>query len=67
MLAYQKEEVRKKEKRLTSLYEQWKIQVREAREKLKSDITEAQLSALADILEKGKDDIMKLYTEIRVI
>ncbi len=67
MLAYQKEEVSKKEKRLTSLYEQWKTQVREAREKLKSDITEAQLSSLVDILEKGRDDIMKLYTEIRAL
>ncbi len=65
MLAYQKEEVSKKQKRLTGLYEQWKIQARETRVRLKSDITEAQMSSLADILEKGKDDIMKLYTELR--
>lgn len=65
MLAYQREEVSKREKRLTSLYERWKIQACEAREKLKSDITEVQLSSLADILEKGQDDIMKVYTEIR--
>ncbi len=65
MLAYQKEEVSKKQKRLTGLYEQWKIQARETRVKLKSDITEAQMSSPADILEKGKDDIMKLYTELR--
>lgn len=37
-------------------------QVHEAREKLKSDITEAQLSSLVDILEKGRD-IMKLHIE----
>lgn len=65
MLAYQKEEVSKKEKRLISSYEQWKTQAREAREKLKSDITEAHMSSLVDILEKGKDDILRLYTEIR--
>ena len=62
MLAYQKEEVSKKEKRLISSYEQWKTQAREAREKLKSDITEAHMSSLVDILEKGKDDILRLYT-----
>ena len=65
MLSYQKEEESKKQKRLNSLYEHWKIQVREAREKLKSDITETQMSSLADIIEKERDDIMKLYTELR--
>lgn len=62
MLEYQKEEASKKERRLVNLYEQWKAQARETRERLKSDITETQLSSLADDLEKGRDDVMRLYT-----
>lgn len=65
MLTYQKEELSKKEKKLKSAYEQWKIQARQTREKLKSDVTEADLSSMIDALEKGKDDIMRLYAEIR--
>ena len=65
MLAYQKEEVSKKEKRLISLYEQWKMQAREARNKLKLDISDTLMASLVDILEKEKDDILKLYNEIR--
>lgn len=53
MLAYQKEEVSKKEKRLISSYEQWKTQAREAREKLKSDITEAHVISCGHF-RKGK-------------
>lgn len=65
MLAYQKEELSKKERKLTNAYEQWKVQARQTREKLKSDVTETDLSSMIDALEKGKDDIMRLYAEIR--
>lgn len=65
MLTYQKEETSKKEKKLMSAYEQWKIQARQTREKLKSDVAEADLSSMIDALEKRKDDIMRLYAEIR--
>lgn len=65
MLSFQREEAHKKEKRLTHLYEQWKIQARNAREQLKLDIPENQLAALKDTLEKGKDDLTNVYVEIR--
>lgn len=65
MLAFQKEEAHKKEKKLIHLYDQWKTQARKAREQLKSDIPESQIAALIDSLEKGKDDIISLYMEIR--
>lgn len=65
MIAYQRESISKKEKKLLTLYEQWKMNVRETRQKLKSDITETQMANLADIIEQGKDDILNIYTEIR--
>ncbi|XP_051792767.1 uncharacterized protein LOC127530320 [Acanthochromis polyacanthus] len=65
MLAFQKEEAQKREKRLIHLYEQWKTQARKAREQLKSDIPESQIAALIDTLEKGRDDVTSLYTDIR--
>ncbi|XP_041820612.1 uncharacterized protein LOC121626271 [Chelmon rostratus] len=65
MLAFQKEEAKKKEKRLIHLYDQWKTQARKAREQLKSDISESQIAALIDSLEKGKDNVTSLYMEIR--
>lgn len=36
MLAYQQEESQKKEKKIVSLYNQWKIEARSAREHLES-------------------------------
>ena len=65
MLAYQKEELSKKEKRLLSMYEQWKIQIRKSKENLKKDISETELAAMADTIEKGKDGLMRAYNEIR--
>lgn len=47
------------------MYEQWKKQARKAREKLKSDITESHMSSLAGTLEKERDEILRLYNEIR--
>ncbi|KAK3519921.1 hypothetical protein QTP70_007773 [Hemibagrus guttatus] len=65
MLAFQREEAHKREKRLIHLYEQWKIQACEAREQLKSDIPDNQIAALIDMLEKGRDNVNDIYTEIR--
>ncbi|XP_028833971.1 uncharacterized protein LOC114789067 [Denticeps clupeoides] len=65
MLAYQREEAHRKEKRLIHLYEQWKIQARKARELLKVDIPENQIATLIDTLEKANNDVMDLYMEIR--
>ncbi len=65
MITFQREEMSKKEKRLTTLYEQWKKQVRETRERLKLDITDKEMSELADIIEQRRNDVLKLYSEIR--
>ncbi|KAL7842113.1 hypothetical protein SRHO_G00238020 [Serrasalmus rhombeus] len=65
MLAFQKEEALRKEKRLLSVYEQWKIHARQAREQLMSEVPESQLGLLIDTLEKSKGDITKMYSEIR--
>lgn len=65
MITFQEDERRKKEKRLITLYEQWKTQVRETRERLKLDIIDKEMSELADIIEQKRDDVLKLYSEIR--
>lgn len=65
MLAYQKDECCKKEKRLTTLYEQWKLDARKARHDLKSDKTDKQLAEIADSLEDKRNCIMKIFSEIR--
>lgn len=44
MLAYQQEELQKKKKKIVSLYNQWKIEARSAREHLKSDALETHFS-----------------------
>lgn len=64
-LAHQKEEQSKKERRLLSLYEQWKIKIRSTKENLKQNTTDMELAKMADTVENGKDDIMKIYYEIR--
>lgn len=63
MLVYQREEAKKREKRFTN--DQWKIQAHKVREQLKSDITESELGSLIDMLEKGREEVMSIYVEIR--
>lgn len=65
MLALQKEEIQRKERKLLSMYEKWKMLARKARDQLKSDITESQIASLIDILEEGKENVMQLYVEVR--
>ncbi|XP_067279675.1 uncharacterized protein [Pseudorasbora parva] len=65
MLAYQKDECSKKEKKLSTLYEQWKLDARKARHDLKSDISDKQLAEIADSLEDKKNYITKIFSEIR--
>ena len=65
MLAYQQEELGKKEKRLVTLYDQWKILARTTRQELKTDLSEDRLSLLIDPLEKAKNAIIRNYDEIR--
>ncbi|XP_043091451.1 uncharacterized protein LOC122341847 [Puntigrus tetrazona] len=65
MLAYQKDECCKKEKRLITLYEQWKLDARKARQTLKTDITDKQLAEIADSLEDKRNCILKLFSDIR--
>lgn len=50
MLAYQREESHKAERRLMHAYEQWKAEARKARGQLKTDIPESQLATLIDTL-----------------
>lgn len=65
MRAHQDEEAKKKEKRLYAMYEQWKLHTRKARDQLKTYMSESQLWPLIEELKKDKEDIMKMYYEIR--
>ncbi|XP_055046840.2 uncharacterized protein [Misgurnus anguillicaudatus] len=65
MLYYQREELQKKEKKITLLYDKWKIEARRARERLKTDITMTQLAMLIDDLEAAKTKVLNVYDEIR--
>lgn len=65
MLAYRQEEQSKREKKLASLYEQWKALARRTRQELKYELTEKHLASLADELEKMKVDVLKMFDELR--
>lgn len=65
ILPFQRVEAHNMAKRLIHLYEGWKIQAHEVREQLKSDIPHSQIAALIDTLEKGRDNVTDIYTEIR--
>lgn len=51
-LTYRKEEQSKREKKLFSLYSQWKIQIRSIKENLKMEVSDSELANMADVLEK---------------
>lgn len=61
-LAYQKEEQSKRENKLFSLYNRWKIQIRSIKENLKIRVTDSELANMADILESEKDAKFMLVT-----
>lgn len=65
MQMYQEEEAHRKEKRLHHLYEQWKKQVCITREQLKENISNSHIGQLLDNLEHERDNVIKLYIEIR--
>ena len=65
MLAYQMEDLSKRENKLLSTYEQWKMLIRTSRENLKNDMPEKDLTTLVDLLEKRKNDLTREYDEIR--
>lgn len=65
MLELQREDARKKERKLVSAYKNWKIQACESREQLKSEHTDSELASLLDILEKRQEEVMSIYLEIR--
>lgn len=65
MLAHQNEEQTKREKKLLSIYEHWKGQVRIYRENLKVDLSDAKLAEIADGIERTLDDMTKTYRELR--
>ena len=61
----QMEEVIKKEKSSLSIYEQWKFLIRKSKDNLKEDVSETELTTMADDIEKVMNEMMKLYNEIR--
>ncbi len=63
MLAYQQEESQKKEKKIVSPYNQWKIEARSACEHLKSDALETQLAIVGETLETAKQKVLCAYDE----
>lgn len=65
MHALQEEEAKKKEKRLLSMYEKWKSQIRDAREQLKTYMSESELWLLIDELKASREAIMNMYFELR--
>ena len=65
MIAFQKDEAEKREKRLACLYDQWKMQARKVRNQLKSDISVSQIASLVDAIQKAKENVLKVYDEIR--
>ncbi|XP_030208539.1 uncharacterized protein LOC115556311 [Gadus morhua] len=65
MRALQAEEAKKMEKGLLSMYEQWKLKIRKARDQLKSYMPDDELWPLVEELRKSKEDIMNIYSEMR--
>lgn len=65
MLELQREEAQRKEKKFASTYERWKIQARESREQLKTDLKESELVSLIERLHKENEAVMSTYHEIR--
>lgn len=65
MLTYQSEELSEREKRLIHKHEQWKILIKEARQDLKSDLSDEDLAALADMLKQRQKELVNDYDDIR--
>lgn len=65
MLAYQREESEKAERKLMHAYEKWKDEARKARGQLKTDIPESQLASLIDTSENERDTVMNKYIKVR--
>ncbi|XP_026012239.1 uncharacterized protein LOC113014739 [Astatotilapia calliptera] len=65
MLLYQRDEQNKREKKLLTIYEHWKGQVRVYREDLKSDLSDSRLAEMADDIERTVNDMTKAYSEYR--
>lgn len=65
LLAYCQKEQSQREKKLASLYEQWKALARRTRQDLKYELTEKHLASLADELEKAKVNVLKIFDELR--
>ncbi|XP_028314916.1 uncharacterized protein LOC114470784 [Gouania willdenowi] len=65
MFLFQKDEQTKRERKLETIYEHWKGQVRVYREDLKSDLSESRLADMADGIERTVNDMMKVYNDLR--
>lgn len=46
-------------------YNSWKMEAHNAREQLKSNIAETQFAIVVDTLEDAKNDVIRIYDEIR--
>ncbi|XP_075942298.1 uncharacterized protein LOC142944945 isoform X1 [Anarhichas minor] len=65
MLVLQGEEAKRREKRLLLMYEKWKLNVRKARDQLKTYMPESELWPLIEELKKSKDNVTNMYFENR--
>ena len=65
MLALQKEMAEKKTQAFLNAYEKWKPIVCNAKTQLKTSMTESELEILTDSLVKMKEDIFRIYDDIR--
>lgn len=64
-LTHQSEKLSKREKRLIHKHKQWKTLIKEARQDLKSDLSDEDLAALADTLKQRHKDLVNDYDDIR--
>lgn len=65
MRAYQEEEAKKREGKFLGAYQNWKVEVRNTRDQLKADINTTQIAILVEVLDEAKNNMIKLYEEIR--
>lgn len=59
MLSNQKEEAKKREGKFLGAYQNWKVEVRNTRDQLKSDISTTQIAILVDVLDQAKNNLIK--------
>ena len=66
MQELKEQELAQKEKKFKSVYEKWKIQVRDVRTTLKHECSESELYDMMDVVEKFDSELKDLYDSIRL-